>query len=83
MKTKLSAVPPHWRDPQGLLRLLALIAIVYLILPGRLFRYPGLGSDHSWMISLNRAIARGLVFGRELLWTHGPRVQPVALAHSP
>lgn len=33
---------------------------------------PGVGLDPSWMLGMNQAVAQGLVFGRDVIFTFGP-----------
>lgn len=33
---------------------------------------PAFGLDPSWMLAMNQAVAQGLVFGREVIFTFGP-----------
>ena len=33
---------------------------------------PASGLDHSWMLGMNQAVAQGLVFGRDIVFTFGP-----------
>ena len=35
-------------------------------------RFPKIGLDPSWMYALNEAVARHLVFGRDVVFTYGP-----------
>lgn len=35
-------------------------------------RMPGVGGDPSWEFGLNQAVAQGLIFGKEFVFTFGP-----------
>ncbi|WP_186090870.1 hypothetical protein [Burkholderia gladioli] len=52
-------------------RWLAVLALAAVILPW-LPAMPGEGLDPSWMAALNQALAQGLVFGRDIVFTLGP-----------
>ncbi len=60
-----------WRHRFSLKGILLVIVFIYLI-PKSIFRPPGLGLDSSWMLSLNMALAQGLVWGKDIIFTYGP-----------
>jgi hypothetical protein len=35
-------------------------------------KFPGSGLDPSWMFAMNQAVAQGLVFGTDVIFTYGP-----------
>lgn len=53
------------------LYLLVLVMLVCLIVP-LTPDMPQAGLDPSWMMTINQAVAQGLVFGRDLVFTFGP-----------
>jgi hypothetical protein len=54
--------------------LYAIIFFVFLIffLPPFFYNKPGTGLDPSWMLAMKEAFLRGMVFGREVIFTYGP-----------
>ncbi|MDB5957134.1 hypothetical protein [Ramlibacter sp.] len=54
--------------PWALAFLLASLCALVPFLPGM----PGEGLDLSWELAMNQAVAQGLVFGRDLVFTFGP-----------
>ncbi|MDI1352393.1 MAG: hypothetical protein PSV35_06435 [bacterium] len=59
------------RSIEALLKLFLLIMIIPLFVPFSP-KMPALGLDPSWALSLNQAVAQGLAFGKELIFTLGP-----------
>jgi hypothetical protein len=51
--------------------LLFLLPLIYFI-PFPIFFAPSTGLDPSWRISLNMAIDKGLIFGKDIVFTYGP-----------
>jgi hypothetical protein len=51
--------------------ILFILIIIYLI-PKRIFDLPDLGLDSSWSLALNMAIKEKLIWGKEIIFTHGP-----------
>ena len=41
-------------------------------LPPFFFNLPGTGLDPSWMIAMREAFSKGMMFGREVIFTYGP-----------
>lgn len=57
--------------PKALLLLLLALTIFAVFVP--LFpMMPGTGGDHSWVYGMNQALAQGLAFGRDFIFTFGP-----------
>jgi len=58
----------------GISRLVALIPLLltFLVMLPLAPRQPTSGLDPSWTYALNEAVARHLVFGRDLIFTFGP-----------
>ena len=52
----------------GLLLLTSLLAFTPIV-PTII---PNAGLDHSWRLAMNQAVAQGLVFGRDIIFTFGP-----------
>lgn len=50
---------------------LIFISMTILVLPVNL-TFPSSGLDESWRFALNEAIAQGLIFGKDILFTGGP-----------
>lgn len=44
---------------------------------------PGRGLDPSWVNALNQAVAQGLVFGRDIVFTYGPYASIMTRAYHP
>ena len=63
----------------GLWLLLAAVAIFVPFSPGM----PSAGLDAAWVLGLNEATARGLAFGRELIFTYGPYSAVYTRAYHP
>ena len=56
----------------ALLKILALLAALFLLLPRYFFSPIGSGLDISWAMSLHYAFRDRLVFGEDLVFTFGP-----------
>ncbi len=52
-------------------RLLIVVTAVCAFVPW-LPVMPQAGLDHSWVLGMNQAVAQGLVFGRDMIFTFGP-----------
>ncbi|WP_254706813.1 hypothetical protein [Ralstonia pseudosolanacearum] len=52
-------------------RLLIVVTAVCALVPW-LPVMPQAGLDHSWVLGMNQAVAQGLVFGRDMIFTFGP-----------
>jgi hypothetical protein len=55
----------------SLFKLLLLLAVIFTLVPFSP-RMPATDIDYSWAIALNQALAQGLVFGRDIIFTLGP-----------
>jgi hypothetical protein len=63
----------------GLFLLLATLAVTLPLTP----EMPGTGLDPSWQFAMNQAVAQHLVFGRDLVFTHGPYAAIATLVYHP
>lgn len=73
----LSPLMPRWLFP--LLLLLTSVAVFVPLLP----RMPGADLDPSWAFGMNQAVAQGLVFGRDIMFTFGPYAAIYTRAYHP
>ena len=67
--------PMEWLKEQRGIRCLCAIFLLFVIIP--LFvpfmpKMPAAGLDPSWALGLNQAVAQGLLFGRDIIFTLGP-----------
>ena len=70
------------RLPRGLLLVLLALgffAVFTPLSPG----FPQAGLDASWVLVLNQAVAQGLLFGRDIVFTYGPYAALVTHAYHP
>ncbi|HEV3203829.1 MAG TPA: hypothetical protein VGY77_05570, partial [Gemmataceae bacterium] len=58
--------------PAGLLKIGLFILLIISTFPNFLPRSRDSGLDQSWVIGLNEAAARGMIFGKEIIFTYGP-----------
>jgi len=48
------------------------MVLVGFFLPPFFYNSPGTGLDPSWMLAMNAAFLRGMIFGKEVIFTYGP-----------
>lgn len=68
--------------PKQLIVLLALVLTCLAFVPFSPWM-PRAGLDPSWCFAINEAVERGLVFGRDLIFTFGPMGSVYSTAYSP
>ncbi len=66
-----------------ILLLLALLSSILVKLVPFYPRMPEAGLDPSWMYAVNEAVARGLSFGQDIVWVHGPMASVYTHAYHP
>jgi hypothetical protein len=74
--------------PQSIPRLSSIVGVLCAVLAAAFFVpfFPGMpvpGIDSSWIMAVNETIARGLVFGRDIIFTSGPLAPIYTGAYSP
>lgn len=75
-----------WRTPQAWLRALPWLVLVVLAIDAYVPLSPFMPRndvDGSWIFAFNQAVARGLVFGRDLVFTFGPYASVFTRTYDP
>jgi hypothetical protein len=62
----------NWLENRYIQMVVALLVAGLLFLPYELYEVPNLSLDDSWRIALNLAFQKGMVFGKDLVFTGGP-----------
>lgn len=63
----------HWQINSFWLKLAYLLFLIVLLFPFyRISEQPSPGIDNSWRIALEMAYQKGLVFGKDIIYTYGP-----------
>ena len=58
--------------PKNWIEISILCLCFYILLPSAFTAFPGHALDPSWQIGLNMAVAQGLIFGKDFVFTYGP-----------
>jgi len=64
--------PPRRNKPGRIVLLAVLLSAIVVKLVPFFPRMPASGLDPSWMYAVDEAVAKGLAFGRDVVWVHGP-----------
>jgi hypothetical protein len=63
----------NWQINSSILIFAYLLILVVLLFPYyQISNIPTAGIDNSWRIALEMAYQKGLVFGRDIIYTYGP-----------